>query len=174
MKTLIQLIESIKNSEIFTDNYVALQDAAFEIATKKVEFGQDRHSEPGTPNKFIVDLPEAIEAEGQRYKSLTFVDDSNAIYLNLDLETALECAELDGWFEEYSKINNTILNSVICDNREYIEESGQNAKEFFLLGFDADPGSWDCVFTDCPSWDELDEYHREYRKKALINALSNY
>ena len=97
METLRQLIESIKDGEIYTSDYAALQDVAFEIATKKVEFGQDRHSVPGTANKFIVELPKPIEGEGQKYKCLTFVNDSNSIYLNLDYETAIECAEIDGW-----------------------------------------------------------------------------
>lgn len=174
METLKELIKEIENSEIITDDYVALQDAAFEISTKKVEFGQDRHSMPGTPNKFIVELPEAIEAEGNEYKSMTFVDDSNSIYLNLDFDTALECAELDGWFEEYSKLNQTVFDSIILDNRHYVEVDGRSTEEYHLTDFEECPGGWDCVFPNCPSWDELDEYHREYRRKTLIEALSNY
>lgn len=174
MKTLKNLIKVIKNGKIYTNNYVEFQDATFEIATQKVEFGQDRHSKPGTANKFIIELPEVIEAEGNKYKSMTFVDDSNSIYLNLDFDTALDCAELDGWFEEYSKLNQTIFDSIIFDNIEYVKEDGRSTEEYHLTSIEECPEGWDCVFPGCPSWCELDEYHREYRKKTLIDALNNY
>ena len=172
MEILKSLIKEIKNGEILTDDYAALQEAALEISTKKVEFGQCQHSELGTPNKFVIGLPEAIESEGFKFKALTFIDDSSAIYLKEDFDTALKCAEVDGWFEEYSRLNLAILDSIIFDNREYVEKDGRSTEEYYLEDFEEHPEGWDCVFPFCPNWFELDEYHRKYRAEAFKEALN--
>lgn len=76
--------------------------------------------------------------------------------------------------ENKSVLNLTLLESVISDNKTYVEEDGRTTKEYHLDDFDSYPEGWDSVFLNCPSWDELTDIEREERREVLKDALKNY
>lgn len=167
MKNLLELIQQsqIKDGQIIGD-YLEIQEAAFEVATRRIS----------TTNKFAVELPSTIEVDGNECQALVFMDNNDGIYLYPDFYSAIDMAEDEGWFDTTTSIlNQNLFENIISDNMTYVEEeNNRSVEEYHLDDFDDNPEGWDVVFPNCPSFYELSEEDRAYRRIILQEALRNY
>jgi len=71
--------------------------------------------------------------------------------------------------EEQNNFNQSVLSTIIFDNKHYAEESGENVADYFLRDFEASPEVWDFCFEY--SYDEVSTKAKEGRKAILTNML---
>jgi hypothetical protein len=71
--------------------------------------------------------------------------------------------------EEQNNFNQSVLSTIIFDNKHYAEESGENVADYFLRDFEASPEVWDSCFEY--SYDEVSTKAKEGRKAILTNML---
>lgn len=92
----------VKEGELIFQNETEKYDFrnfVFRNALKKTGFGQDYHSEEGTPNYFVLELRKPdyiIDSKHNIYESVVLDEDRDEIYVNSDYSLSIECAEIDG------------------------------------------------------------------------------
>jgi len=68
-----------------------------------------------------------------------------------------------------TKINNKKMFEIIKENLRF---SGTEVNEYHANDFENAPESWECVFNDERSWDELTFEEQEERKQSFYESLS--
>lgn len=71
--------------------------------------------------------------------------------------------------EEQNNFNQSVLSTIIFDNKHCAEESGENVADYFLRDFEAMPEGWDSCFEY--SYNDVSTKAKENRKSILTNML---
>lgn len=75
-----------------------------------------------------------------------------------------------------NKVKLYILETILIDNAEYVKESKQSAFDYYMIDYENNPESWNCMFTGS-AYNECSIEDRRIRmlnfKTALKNELKN-
>jgi len=66
------------------------------------------------------------------------------------------------------------LRDILSNNKQYAKESGQSEYDYNITDFQENPESWNGVFSDGKSYDELSEEESKVRSDNFTKALKDY